>query len=252
MRSIDPTVERWQRAFDDVVKAKSEVVRQLEATEAELAEWRAWAETLLARRSLGSAPAPESRPQCVFIAWFGTRCTLSQGHTEPHAAPPEDVLAKVRDVPGSASLPDGHERFYAAEFLRRWALQQEDVGRRGLLANLAYAVVRGEHVRAVVEVPMRPSRSDVPDAATLHGWAAPAQVTSVVLSVAARVAAIAKGISGGSSDPNRCVCAEQEHGRFADTPHRHYEEPPFRCARCHCEAYSPAVAGPPTPVETKP
>ena len=53
----------------------------------------------------GSAPAPEDRPRCTFVAWFGTRCTLPQGHAEPHAAPPEDVLAKVRDVPESAPSP---------------------------------------------------------------------------------------------------------------------------------------------------
>lgn len=64
----------------------------------------------------------------------------------------------------------------------------------------------------------------------------------------ARVAAIGKGIYGGNSDPNRCVCAEKETGHYAGTPHRHYEEPPFACARCACSAYAPAVS-PPAPVE---
>ena len=59
--------------------------------------------------------------------------------------------------------------------------------------------------------------------------------------IAERVAAIHKGIYGGNSDPNRCVCAEKELGRNADTPHRHYEEPPYSCARCECEAYVPAI-----------
>ena len=61
------------------------------------------------------------------------------------------------------------------------------------------------------------------------------------LSTAERVAAIHKGIYGGNSDPNRCVCAEKEKGRNADTPHRHYEEPPYSCARCECTAYTPAI-----------
>jgi hypothetical protein len=59
-----------------------------------------------------------------------------------------------------------------------------------------------------------------------------------------RVAAIWKGLRGGHTDPNRCVCAEKEpiHRDGGDTPHRHYEEPPFACARgCGCKAWEPAV-----------
>jgi len=64
----------------------------------------------------------------------------------------------------------GPERFYCAEFLRMWALRQEDSGRRALLSNLAYAVANGHHVDAVVRGDMAPHRSDVPTAAQLHSW----------------------------------------------------------------------------------
>lgn len=60
-------------------------------------------------------------------------------------------------------------------------------------------------------------------------------------STAERVEAIWKGLRGGNTDPNRCVCAEQEKGQNACTPHRHYEEAPYSCARCQCTAYSPAI-----------
>jgi hypothetical protein len=56
-----------------------------------------------------------------------------------------------------------------------------------------------------------------------------------------RVAAIWRGLRGGNSDPNRCECTEQETGQNADTPHRHYDKPPFGCARCRCPAYKPAI-----------
>jgi len=47
------------------------------------------------------------------------------------------------------------------------------------------------------------------------------------------------------------VCAEKETGRYADTPHVHYPEPPYACARgCGCEAYDPAV--PPVPTVDEP
>jgi hypothetical protein len=46
---------------------------------------------------------------------------------------------------------------------------------------------------------------------------------------------------GGNSHPDRCVCQEKETGRFAGTPHKHYDEPPYNCARCRCKAYDPAV-----------
>lgn len=48
---------------------------------------------------------------------------------------------------------------------------------------------------------------------------------------------------GGNFHPDRCVCQTKETGQFADTPHKHYREPPYACARCHCAAYRPAVAG---------
>ena len=61
---------------------------------------------------------------------------------------------------------------------------------------------------------------------------------------------IRKGLYGGASDPNRCVCAEKETGQYADTPHTHYAEPPHACARCRCKAYDPAVPPvAPAPVE---
>lgn len=61
------------------------------------------------------------------------------------------------------------------------------------------------------------------------------------MTTAERVVAIGKGLHGGSSDPNRCVCASTETGHFADTPHRHYEDPPYSCARCNCGAYVAAI-----------
>lgn len=38
-------------------------------------------------------------PQCEFRAWFGTRCTLHQGHEseQPHSAPIDQVYADVKD-----------------------------------------------------------------------------------------------------------------------------------------------------------
>jgi hypothetical protein len=49
-------------------------------------------------------------------------------------------------------------------------------------------------------------------------------------------------LSGGNSHPDRCVCQTKETGQFAGTPHKHYDEPPYSCARCGCEAYVPAIA----------
>lgn len=49
-------------------------------------------------------------------------------------------------------------------------------------------------------------------------------------------------LSGGNRHPDRCVCQEQENGRYADTPHKHYSEPPYKCARCaQCTEYRPAI-----------
>jgi len=73
---------------------------------------------------------------------------------------------------------------------------------------------------------------------------APAPSSPPEASALERVSAIHKGIYGGNSDPNRCVCAEKETGRYADTPHVHYRKPPFACARCECKAYEPALPSP--------
>jgi len=63
-----------------------------------------------------------------------------------------------------------NERFYCAEWLRRWALRTDDGPTRALLANLAYGVANGHHVDAVINGTMAPSRPDVPGVAQLHGW----------------------------------------------------------------------------------
>jgi hypothetical protein len=76
--------------------------------------------------------------------------------------------------------------------------------------------------------------------------AAPTEEPPREQTIAERVASIAKGLYGGATDPNRCVCAEQEKGRNAGTPHRHYTEPPYACARCDCKAYAPAIAATPS------
>lgn len=49
-------------------------------------------------------------------------------------------------------------------------------------------------------------------------------------------------LAGGNRHPHRCVCQTQETGAYADTPHKHYDEAPYDCARCQCEAYRPAIA----------
>jgi hypothetical protein len=44
-----------------------------------------------------------------------------------------------------------------------------------------------------------------------------------------------------SLHPDRCKCQGND-----PTPHKHYDEPPYACARCvKCEAYEPAVPEPP-------
>lgn len=58
--------------------------------------------------------------------------------------------------------------------------------------------------------------------------------------LAKRAASIRGGIYGAIGDPNRCVCSDKETGRYADTPHKHYDKPPFACARCKCKAYRPS------------
>jgi hypothetical protein len=40
----------------------------------------------------------------------------------------------------------------------------------------------------------------------------------------------------------RCTCWAKERGVNAGTPHTHYDEPPYRCARCECEGYTPVAA----------
>jgi hypothetical protein len=48
-------------------------------------------------------------------------------------------------------------------------------------------------------------------------------------------------LTGGNAHPDRCKCQEKETGQFAGTPHKHYDEPPYNCARCSCRAYEPLV-----------
>lgn len=50
-------------------------------------------------------------------------------------------------------------------------------------------------------------------------------------------------LSGGTNHPDRCRCQDRPD-RFPGTPHKHYEEPPYSCARCACDAYAPADPGP--------
>ncbi len=38
--------------------------------------------------------------------------------------------------------------------------------------------------------------------------------------------------------PDACVCSFKPDA-FPGTPHTHNQEPPYACARCDCEAYSP-------------
>lgn len=50
----------------------------------------------------------------------------------------------------------------------------------------------------------------------------------------------AKGSTGAYEHPDRCICQKND-----PTPHKHYPDPPFSCARCghiSCPAYKPAVA----------
>jgi hypothetical protein len=62
------------------------------------------------------------------------------------------------------------------------------------------------------------------------------------------------GPLGGNHHPDRCVCQGNPHpvretamglrrgvvGPNGDTtPHKHYPEPPYGCARCSCSAYAP-------------
>lgn len=57
---------------------------------------------------------------------------------------------------------------------------------------------------------------------------------------------------GGNQHPDRCVCQEKETGPNAGTPHKHYSEPPYGCARCsECKGYEPAVPTPQTPVKAE-
>jgi len=41
--------------------------------------------------------------------------------------------------------------------------------------------------------------------------------------------------------PDACVC-NTEPDSYPGTPHTHYEEPPYSCARCDCQAYRPRLA----------
>jgi hypothetical protein len=45
---------------------------------------------------------------------------------------------------------------------------------------------------------------------------------------------------GGNEHPDRCVCQGDD-----TTPHKHYRDAPYSCARClRCDGYAPAVSGP--------
>lgn len=54
-------------------------------------------------------------------------------------------------------------------------------------------------------------------------------------------------LRGGNAHPDRCVCQTKETGPYADTPHTHYQVPPYACARCKCAAYDPALPSAPSP-----
>lgn len=46
-----------------------------------------------------------------------------------------------------------------------------------------------------------------------------------------------KGPRGGNHHVDRCTCQQRD-----TTPHKHYAEPPYSCARCvECKGYTPAV-----------
>ena len=47
-------------------------------------------------------------------------------------------------------------------------------------------------------------------------------------------------LSGGAGHPDRCVCQDKPDA-YPGTPHQHYQEPPFECARCGCKGYKPSV-----------
>lgn len=50
------------------------------------------------------------------------------------------------------------------------------------------------------------------------------------------------GPTSANLHPDRCVCQKKERGINAGTPHQHYREPPFRCARCsECTGYEPEL-----------
>lgn len=42
------------------------------------------------------------------------------------------------------------------------------------------------------------------------------------------------GRTPGSYHPDRCICQGDD-----STPHKHYPEKPYACARCRCTFYSP-------------
>lgn len=47
----------------------------------------------------------------------------------------------------------------------------------------------------------------------------------------------AHGPTPASLHPDRCVCQQND-----PIPHKHYQETPFRCARCsNCRGYAPAL-----------
>lgn len=63
-----------------------------------------------------------------------------------------------------------------------------------------------------------------------------------------RFKATTGALYGGNDHPDRCVCQRKETGPYAGTPHQHYQEPPFGCARCGgaCKGYEPEVSDKPS------
>ncbi len=89
-------------------------------------------------------------------------------------------------------------------------------------------------------------RADFPRA---HGWRAPTKKTRNERRVRFSDTCGASGYmsklgrTGANRHPDRCVCQGRE-----TTPHKHYDDPPYNCARCgDCAGYVPAVDDPGAP-----
>jgi hypothetical protein len=54
----------------------------------------------------------------------------------------------------------------------------------------------------------------------------------------------ARGPTGANHHPDRCTCQGDD-----TTPHKHYNNPPYACARCgKCNAYTPLLVSTPTTI----